>query len=677
MFPSSDRSPASVRRRLQRLGVAAALAAGASLAAAGIAAGHAVVVRTEPADGAVVAEPPREVVLVFSERVAVDLTAVSIVDSRGRSFAPTALGPGPDGPETLVVSLPPLPDDVYRISWTTVSDDDLHATRGALVLAVGAAAGARSGVDATDPAPGTNPSPAPLAPLEGLVRSVQLLGLALLLGCLVLARLAGGLEPASEPRLRRRLVGWAAVGALGAGLAGLGRLAVAAVDGRTTLGGLVAGSAFGGRAVAEAGVLLAVAFLLLVAHRPIGRQPLARSGTLAVGGLVGLVAILDAANGHLAARDSLVGLALATLHLLAAGLWVGGLLGLALVVGPGLRAGARSREPGGPAARPGRILVRRFSPLAAAAVGLLAFSGSLAAGELVATPDALLTSDYGRILLLKTGLAGLVAGVGLRNAAAVQPVLRMVARAARRVVRGPLGAVARRGGGGRGLATRIRLEAALGVLVVATAGWLVGTAPARGPAFDPLPASAVHPSASGRAADLVVTLSVRPNRPGRNIAAIGVFDTRRPAPAPIVGVSLVRSDPSGTTRVGLPARSLGEGRYEVGGDLFETPGRWLVGVVVERAGLAPASFVADWDVPPAGTPAERSTLVAQVPLGDLARPAAILVGLGYGSAVGLIVLLGRRRTRPTRRADRGACLGGDRDRDRRLRQDRRPLPELG
>ena len=65
------------------------------------------------------------------------------------------------------------------------------------------------------------------------------------------------------------------------------------------------------------------------------------------------------------------------------------------------------------------------------------------------------------------------------------------------------------------------------LLLAATLGAIQ---PARGFEFDP-PAATAVPTMTTNADDLIVTFALKPNQPGRNFVSLGVFDTRRPAPA--------------------------------------------------------------------------------------------------------------------------------------------------
>jgi methionine-rich copper-binding protein CopC len=99
-------------------------------AAAGPAAGHARLVAAAPAAEAVLAEPPAEIRLRFSEPVAAQLAEVAVIGPDGaEAFA--ARGAAAGDPAEVVVALPaPLPPGRYLLRWRAVSAD-LHPVEGA------------------------------------------------------------------------------------------------------------------------------------------------------------------------------------------------------------------------------------------------------------------------------------------------------------------------------------------------------------------------------------------------------------------------------------------------------------------------------------------------------------------------------------------------------------------
>ena len=138
---------AFARRRVRRLGgslaVSFVLLCGGLLLTAAPASAHAELVASTPADGDTVQEAPSQLLLRMSESVERTATRVTITDALGHNVPTSAVTlrtkPGADTeqPTTLVVDLPPLGAGQYRVSWTTLSSDDLHVTSGVMVFGVG------------------------------------------------------------------------------------------------------------------------------------------------------------------------------------------------------------------------------------------------------------------------------------------------------------------------------------------------------------------------------------------------------------------------------------------------------------------------------------------------------------------------------------------------------------
>ena len=210
--------------------------------------------------------------------------------------------------------------------------------------------------------------------------------------------------------------------------------------------------------------------------------------TIGIVALGSILAVLRALSSHSAGAADPLGLAVAAnaVHVLAAAAWIGGLMALAVAVTPLLEG-----DPGGRTIA--LATLRRFGWLAAACVGAIAVTGLLIGGALVASVDALLVAGYGHLLMLKVGLAGCVALLGLANAVGLHPSLPARIRNSfpvrlpgRRYGRVPSGASADAGPGTRRrLAGRVRVEAAGALAVAAVAATLTATPPAVGPEWTP------------------------------------------------------------------------------------------------------------------------------------------------------------------------------------------------
>jgi copper transport protein len=620
--------------RWQARAAATTLAAAALvLGAAAPASAHAYLVRSDPADGSVLAAAPAAITLSFSESVQPRDTVVEVLAGGGQRIVVTAVHlrrpAGSTGtaevdteqPVELVVGLPELRPDTYRVSWRTLSSDDLHATSGVLVF----------GVQREVTAAGTATDPPP-RPVEAALRWLGFLGTAGLLGGLLLALLANRpVRSGPSAELRRRLAGSAATGGVAA--AALAPLLVVAQAGLGGTGRVLLTTGYGPRWLGRELSLLVLVAVALRLRADRARRPTAVVAGLAVGGL----GVTSALLGHAAAVSGSrpVWLVADAVHLTAALGWAGGVLVAAVVAGPLLRR---------PDQRPAVLaMLRAFGVVAAGGLALLVITGLLLAGGAVASLDALLLTTYGRTLVAKVILVGLAALLGLRTAL----LLRAEQHGPGRWPRGP---------GSPGLGGAVRREAAALAVVLGAAAVLAAAAPALGPRFAaPTGAPPGAPPgataggatagslASADAGDLVETLSVRPNRPGRNVVGIGVFDSRRPAPGPVLGVSVVLRSPDGAATGARSARRAADGDWTVTVDDLRTPGRWRVTVTALRAGLPATVASYDWLVT---DPAARPPIVSAAPLAPPLNLAAALLGVAALLVGAGLARRARRRPAP-------------------------------
>lgn len=126
---------------------------------------------------------------------------------------------------------------------------------------------------------------------------------------------------------------------------------------------------------------------------------LALSRRSALGSALGFVAAI-AWTGHAGSTIGEIGslhLTADVLHLLAAATWIGGLVSLALL----LTTARRNWSPAW--ASLARDVAQRFSTLGIISVGALLLTGIVNAWILVGSLNALIVSEYGRLLMLKIG----------------------------------------------------------------------------------------------------------------------------------------------------------------------------------------------------------------------------------------------------------------------------------
>lgn len=570
------------------------------LAPARPASAHALLLASDPPNGATLATSPRIARLWFSEEIAANFRSVRLVDSTGNPVAGVSVANGTGNPRLLVAQLPPLPPGAYGLVWQALSAADGHPTSGVVVFAVGrVAAGA---VVAAGPAQSGTGG------LDVLLRWLHVCLLAGLIGAIAVAwLLRSGPESGPVPGARRRLLGVAAVcAALGATVGVLElveqsrRVAPTLSAGPdaspldasplAVAGRLVSASRWGELWIAREVVLVALVAVAFGLRAPVGRR---RALPTAAGLLILAAVGLEALGSHAAALDSgrTAAVVAIAVHTLAACIWLGGVAALAVVAWPP-RSGGLAVV---------RANVGRFTALALLSVGLVAATGLYSAGRQLDSAGSLVTTAYGRTLLVKTALLLVLLGFGLTNSR--RPSRRLLA-----------------------------LEAGTGIVLLLAVGILAETPPPRATAAPLRPAGR---TVSGLAADLVVTVTVTPDQPGVNGFTVLVSSSRRPPPAPIEDVTLNLIVGGVTSPV--PAQQLEPGRY-FGTTAIDAPGPVRLIVVVQRSG-AFVSIPVDWSVP--STARQRSGTGPFVPVVDALAIAILAVLLSAGGWW----LLARRRGR--------------------------------
>jgi methionine-rich copper-binding protein CopC/putative copper export protein len=340
-----------------------------ALALPAAAAAHATLVRTVPADGAVLDRAPASVRVVFDDTVETGPGIAAIRNGGGSVLAGKARV---EGGRTLVIPLRPgLGKGAYTVRWGIVSDDG-HLESGVLAFAVGPGSAPVAALDAE--------ATGPRVP-DVIARWLFFLGVLGAVG-IAFAVLLAGLDSPNVPLVL----------ATAAVLAALGAAEEASRVGLDTRAGaaLVAGSAF------------AVVVALVAAAATLEARAVRPAVLLALG----LVAVPTVAGHALDNGLPRLNVAADLLHVAGASAWAGALLGLVLRGPP-----------------------RRLVRLAAAGVLVLGVTGVVRALYELVHVSQLWEIGYGRTILVKTGilLGALALGVLLRarirRRAAVELVL--------------------------------------------------------------------------------------------------------------------------------------------------------------------------------------------------------------------------------------------------------------
>lgn len=436
------------------------------LALPATASAHAQLVSSAPKPDDALGTAPGVVVLEFSQALNPRLSAAAVTDPSHHRW-PGSVTTG----EEIRIPMATNVQGVYNVDWATVSVSDGHRVAGSFRFGVGVSAAELAGAGAS------RSDPQPVDVLVGVARWVEALALLLLVGQLLLTRVA-----ARPPRLawvRPRFL--SASVALSAGLVVVWAEATMASGGHS----LAAYAAYFSSGLSEAARPLRLGFealALVAAMRRWPGLPLWVAGALAC----------LAASGHAADLDpGAYGIALNAVHLAAAGVWAGGVAALAL-----------TRPPGGWRSEEARMLLARFSPPALAAFAVTVLAGALQAAGQLGSLSAFVQTGYGAVLLAKIVLVGLML-----------PLSLIAWRLRRLHLRAEAGIAA-------GVVAAAALLAAFPLPPTAAARQAAAAATASGPAGLPQPGRL---SIGGSAGTVLVGLSLDPGEPGPNHVTVYLF----------------------------------------------------------------------------------------------------------------------------------------------------------
>ncbi len=379
---------------------------------------HAVPEFSSPAPNAVLGEPPDQIFIQFNEPVVPTFSQMRLLTQGGEEVEVgplTALDPEN---RTIGVTVPPLAQGAYLVSWQVLSAVDGHTTSGTYSFGVGVAAMAVSNEASLS---------AQISVLDAIARWLTLTAVALLMGLFTFRLLVWNPLWRKQERDVPELALDVRLARLGirAGMMAVGLLAVALVlifVNQNQKFDLISGDNFGiwlstryGLMWLYRALLTAVLLFLLLLFMDVsddGQVGLSGwqwvAGFIVTSGLAFSVAMVShsAALPENSTRAILIDFA----HVLAATMWVGGLLFLALALWLARSLPVEDRT------WLYLSLILNFSGLAAMAVGLLAISGVYLAWQHVGSWTRLVGTAYGLTLLLKLAIAAITiftAGVNL------------------------------------------------------------------------------------------------------------------------------------------------------------------------------------------------------------------------------------------------------------------------
>ena len=528
----------------------------AALAAAFDAGAHAVLLSTQPADGAVLREPPARVTFSFNEPV--QLIDGRVLDGAGRVRASGAPGVAL-GLETTLDLPAGLAMGGYIATYRVVSADG-HPVSGSIAFAVGEGAAAWQAPTA---------APAAQSPWDSLItvnRAIYLVAMAAAAGGSLYLLLVAGNRDAVRRSLRPMMfhAAWIA-GACALLAIGLQGGLLVEADPVALFGTMqawrqgLASTRGTASCTAMAGFLCLMIALLLPSRRA--------SGVLLATGAATVIASFALA-GHAASAASPAAATVAWLvHAGAAAFWLGSLKPLLT----GLRAAPETSP----------FALRRFSSLAVVMVCSLLVAGAVMAILQIQDPGALTTTGYGKVLLAKIVLVASMLALAAINRFCLLPRLELKAPGAR-----------------ERLATSLQVEIVLGIgVLIAAAVLSQQVPPSRLPAAANAGAGERHGAEhmlrddKGRSA----RLRIDQTRAGEHRLSVNLADpTGKPLDAMEVKAELSRVDVEPLSR---PMKRTSPGEYRYTGPELALGGRWQVRIGALISDFEQADFSATISIP--------------------------------------------------------------------------------
>ncbi len=599
---------------------------------------HTELIRSNPPDNAILSESPRDVQMWFTEDINMDFSAFRVFNANGQLIPLDNIRRDDTDSKLVILTLPVLENGVYTVSWHVLSAIDGHDSEGFIVFGVGGNADltavSRTKIDTAVPW------------LESTLRLINYVSLSIVIGAITILYLVLGSpidNPAVAPAIEQaqtNIVRWAIRFTILAFLVGFGFLLQQLLQIQTnlpenatlskTVWQFLTQFRWGYLWLGRQAFYIAMLALWLALQRTtsqIEKLWMAVPMTTTALGVILMQALISHAAAL--AEHTIILIVADMIHLIALGMWIGGLIILLLGLFPLFRQQPEQYKP--------IILAgwRPFSRIATFSIVALMLTGLYSAGGYIASFDALLTTFYGQTLLSKVTLTLLMGLFGLFNAIMLHPGLAA-----------PIARLLHRPPGWTPVSfnhvTQLFFaQIGVGIFILGFVAILTALPHPIGPEYAPYPTKKIINPITQSVDDITISFGAKPNIPGKNDFQIETTDTHPSSSAEIMRV-IVRftylDEDIGTLSV--DAQNIDETQYQLGGNYLSLPGNWSIDVVVRRKGVEDVVSTFAWFVPPTLEP--KPTIISDRPLEPILTGMSI-AGWILAAIVALVWKLYKRR----------------------------------
>jgi copper transport protein len=382
---------------------------------------HPVYVKSTPQAFQTVSSSPPEVNVFFTEPIELKYSKISVIGPDGNRVDKD--DPHNVGGDTasLGVSLQPgSPDGTYTVSTKVLSAVDGHTVDNAFTFGVGAGT-ILSGQPAEQQTQNLLSLPEVASRYPGMIGVVMIVGgaFATLWLWKPIARVPWLYDAVAQKKIEidKAMVKFVIIGVILVLASGVAIIFVQANSAGSNIQDAIA-TKFGNvwlSRMLQSTILAAIAFSV---YRKVVRKNLSpgRSETLAILILGLAILVTSSLIAHAAATSQTSAIALDFFHNAAAAIWIGGLIFLGFIAAPRILEIADEKIK----ATAISLLIPRFSIIVVVILGVIAITGPLLLYSIESDLSLVVASWYGKFLITKLSLAGVMLGMGAYSQFAIQ-----------------------------------------------------------------------------------------------------------------------------------------------------------------------------------------------------------------------------------------------------------------